>query len=419
MPRASRGRSSRKGQPLAAPVVRRTSQPNPYWAKVRAFAARDEAVRGLLPSLTHQQILEWADAHQERTGDWPHPESGSIHGRATESWMAVEAALSLGLRGLPGGDTLKKLLARERGRRHKGALPPITEAQILRWADRFYKRHGFWPDNGSGPITDAPGETWKAVHVALVLGRRGLPGRSSLAQLLEKHRGVRNRGNLPRFSLKAILRWADRHRALTGEWPKPESGNIAASPQETWMAVDMALRTGCRGLKGGSSLPHLLSEGRGVVYLPSRDLLSVTKILAWADAHHERTGEWPKVRSGKVVDALSETWGGISRSLYTGSRGLPGGSTLPQLLAQHRGVHNHLQASRLTVDRILAWADAHLEQTGVWPTQNSGNIAAAPGESWSAVDCALREGLRGIRRCTSLSKLLAIHRRARPRHARH
>lgn len=418
MPRTSRGHRSKKRTPRAEPRVWRKSTPNPYWARVRAFAAKDEATRGTLSSLSNQQILEWADAYRARTGDWPRPDSGPIHRRAKETWMAVEAALSLGLRGLPGGDTLRKLLARERGRRHKGALPPITVRQILRWADTFHKRNGFWPDDESGPIADAPGETWKAVQVALVRGGRGLPCRSSLAKLFQEHRGVRNFKDLPRLTVEEILSWADTHRERTGVWPKPESGTIAASPAETWMAVDMALRAGCRGLAGGSSLPRLLAERRAAPYLLGRAALSVEKILAWADAHHQRTGRWPKALSGEVADAPGETWGAISAALCTGARGLPGGSTLPQLLAKQRGVRNHRAASRLSVDRILAWADAHHEQTGAWPTQNSGSIASSPGETWSAIDYALREGLRGLWEGTSLSKLLAAHRQVPPRYAR-
>jgi hypothetical protein len=32
------------------------------------------------------------------------------------------------------------------------------------------------------------------------------------------------------------------------------------------------------------------------------------QVLAWADAHHERTGEWPGVLSGPVKDNLNENW---------------------------------------------------------------------------------------------------------------
>ena len=37
--------------------------------------------------------------------------------------------------------------------------------------------------NESGPIAEAPGETWKSVDLALRYGYRGLPGGASLARL--------------------------------------------------------------------------------------------------------------------------------------------------------------------------------------------------------------------------------------------
>ena len=60
--------------------------------------------------------------------------------------------------------------------------------QILAWADAFHARHGHWPHVRSGPIEDAPGETWAAVESALRSGCRGFPGGSSLYRLLKKHR---------------------------------------------------------------------------------------------------------------------------------------------------------------------------------------------------------------------------------------
>ena len=63
-------------------------------------------------------------------------------------------------------------------------MPDHTEAQILEWADAHYKRHGEYPKRTSGPVDNAPGETWGAVDSALYQGGRGLPGGSSLAKLL-------------------------------------------------------------------------------------------------------------------------------------------------------------------------------------------------------------------------------------------
>ena len=48
-------------------------------------------------------------------------------------------------------------------------------------------RTGAWPTRGLGPVTDAPTETWMAVDSALVSGRRGLSGGSTLARFLRQH----------------------------------------------------------------------------------------------------------------------------------------------------------------------------------------------------------------------------------------
>jgi hypothetical protein len=73
------------------------------------------------------QILAWADEHWRRTGDWPKASSGPVVDQPGETWVAVQAALCHGTRGLPGGDTLARLLRRERGmgerRGRRGDLP--------------------------------------------------------------------------------------------------------------------------------------------------------------------------------------------------------------------------------------------------------------------------------------------------------
>jgi hypothetical protein len=67
------------------------------------------------PPLTVAQVLAWADAHRERTGDWPGVGSGPVEGAPGLSWRALNSALWLGTRGLPGGDSLARLLRRQRG----------------------------------------------------------------------------------------------------------------------------------------------------------------------------------------------------------------------------------------------------------------------------------------------------------------
>src|SRR5262249_32726992 len=150
-----------------------------------------------------------ADAYHRRTGHWPIIRSGSIRGAHDDSWRNIDNALRYGLRGLPGGSSLAQLLAEERGVRNPCRLSRLTLAQILTWADAHHQRSGKWPNTESGPIVDAPGETWKAIDQALRLGMRTLKGGSSLARLLAQRRGVRNIQALPPLTVKQILAWAD------------------------------------------------------------------------------------------------------------------------------------------------------------------------------------------------------------------
>jgi len=140
-----------------------------------------------LPDLAVEQILVWADAHRRRTGDWPRAASGPIPEAPGETWQIVESALREGARGLEGGSSLARLLQQHRGLRNPKNLPPLSEKQIVAWAKAHRDRTGRRPSAQSGPILEAPGETWERVDTALRDGSRGLPKRSTLAQLLNDH----------------------------------------------------------------------------------------------------------------------------------------------------------------------------------------------------------------------------------------
>jgi hypothetical protein len=214
--------------------------------------------------------------------------------------------------------------------------PPLTVAQILGWADEHRTRTGTWPQQGSGPVTAAPGQTWAAVSLALYRGGRGLPGGSSLARLLAGTRGYRNRRQLPPLSAEDVLAWADAHRARTGHWPRARSGPIPEAPGETWAAINAALAARARGLTTGGSLARLLAQRRGKRNVAALPVLSESQVLAWADAFHARTGLWPKARSGPVErDAPGEHWRTINGALRRGLRGLPGGDSLARLLVRY------------------------------------------------------------------------------------
>src|SRR5262249_26981228 len=95
--------------------------------------------------------------------------------------------------------------------------------------------------------------------------------------------------------------------------------------------------------------------------------LTEEQILAWADAHHEGTGVWPKRDWGLVLD-IDEPWAAIDGALKQGTRTLAGDTSLAKLLFEHRGVRNIKDLPPLSVELILEWADAHHERTVRWPT---------------------------------------------------
>jgi hypothetical protein len=258
------------------------------------------------PNLTVAQILNWCDAFRERVGRWPTPANGA-RGLADTTWRALDECLRSGYRGLPPGSSLAQLLFRHRGR-HMQFLPRLTPALILSWADAHHAHTGAWPNQHSGPITAAPEESWVAVNTALSVGQRGLPGGSSLAQLFQVRRGVRNPQARPRLQRWEILFWADAHHNRTGRWPTRGSGAIPQAPGETWAAVNSALKKGGRGLPGGHSLARLLDRRCRTPNV--RPALTTELVLSWADAHHRRRGNWPTLNSGVIPESGRNLAGG-------------------------------------------------------------------------------------------------------------
>ena len=132
--------------------------------------------------------------------------------------------------------------------------------------------------------------------------------------------------------------------------------------------------------------------------------LSIPQILAWAVAHHERTGRWPGSQGDLVYETPALTWRAVNLALRSGTRGLPGGTTLARLLAERLEIRNSASRPRLTAPQILAWADAHYRRAGKWPNENSGRVYDAPFETWSGINADLHLGCRGLAGGTTLAR---------------
>ena len=139
----------------------------------------------------------------------------------------------------------------------------------------------------------------------------------------------------------------------------------------------------------------------------SRPQLNVTQILIWADAHRQRTGSWPSPSSGAIPGSADDTWSSVNEALRNGRRGLPRGSSLARLLAEHRGSRNRTNLIPLSEDLIVAWAKAYHHRHGRWPDRHAGTVPESPGDTWKKVNHALRDGRRGLAGGKSLARLLA------------
>ncbi len=220
------------------------------------------------PRFSKNQVLAWADAWKAQTGRRPTRESGEIPGSGGVTWSDVEHDLRTQRGVLPGGIALSQLLATERRVvRH----PLVTEKKVLGWADAFHKRHGSWPTLNSGTIREAPhGRTWRSVDAALRKGRWYMPAGPSLRLLLKRARGVGRTHRRDPLALEELLAWGEAHHARTGKWPDTRSGPIPEAPGDTWRTIHLTLKTGGRGLPGGSSIAMLFAEQRALASIPGR-----------------------------------------------------------------------------------------------------------------------------------------------------
>jgi hypothetical protein len=226
-----------------------------------------------------------------------------------------------------------------------------------------------------------------------------------------------------------ILGWADAHHAATGEWPTHRTGRVVHAPfQESWRGINLALSRGWRGMQGGQCLAWLLHEHRQVKPRVSRKgararvnvrhrlnaqrpngrgTFTVAQILLWADQYHAATGLWPKASTtAPVLGMPGETWGTIDAALTRGRFGLPGGSSLSRLLLEHRGPVTRVRVPDLTIEEVLAWADANHAAHGRWPDRKSGKVAGSPKHSWSGINVLLKVGGKGLPGGYSLIRLL-------------
>lgn len=216
--------------------------------------------RRIRSNITREQIVEWARLHHLRTQTWPSRDSGRVASAPDLTWSTIHATLKRGGENLPGGESLPQLLRKEFFIWSKRGNRPLSISLIMKWADDHHSRKGRWPVVMSGQIPRQK-HTWAAINEALIHGRCGLKGGTTLATLLRAQRGAAYDKRLVRWTETQILQWAEEHFRRSGAWPTRKSG-ICRSANAPWSTIDRALREGRQGLGGGSSLGALLDRKR-------------------------------------------------------------------------------------------------------------------------------------------------------------
>lgn len=212
----------------------------------------------------------------------------------------------------------------------------LSEQFIADRAIEFFEENGQWPTERSGKVKNGYNkDTWAGYSSSLYNGTRGLPGGSSLPRLMAEMCKSPKRAFKEHITEDYIAEKAMSHYSMYGEWPNQYSGKVYDGiPGDSWSGYNSSLRSGNRGLSGGSSLAKLLDTRFGVFNRASRPDISNEFIIQKAVNFFESVGKWPTSVSGVVDDGFhGDTWGGYDQSLRLGLRGLPKGSSLSKILA--------------------------------------------------------------------------------------
>jgi hypothetical protein len=385
------------------------------WRGLQGGSSLHILLRERRTRLTYESILARCDTFYAEYGGWPtEDDKRPVPGHPDESWQNIAAALSGGLKGLPGGSSLPRLLKEYRGRKNLHDQSDLSREEILQWLDQFHAEFGEWPATRgeTRPVPGHPDESWGRVDNALKIGFRGLSGGESLALLLQKERGRRNIRSLPKLTTSLILGLCDQFRSEFGEWPSSEDTRpVPGYPDEKWIGLDSALMLGRRGLPGSLSLAKLLQEARGRVHKHLQCDLTEEVIVTWMKDEHSRTGKWPNGLSKEpIVGHEEETWFRLNGCLSKGLRGLPSGSSIAILLERYGLKRHKLRQPSVTISQVVSWIADFFAKYHEYPTRlDTHGVPSHPDETWSALDDALRFGRRDLPKGMTLVKLLELH----------
>lgn len=200
-----------------------------------------------------EKVKKWAQTYFDLNGKWPSSKSGrdGIDDDSGETWMSIISSLRSGCRGVRKKmSCIKELMTDE--------VPPgrpgkLSMELIKTWADAFFAKNGYYPLTRSGPVDEAPGETWRNIEAAMRKGNRGLP-KGSLTEFL--------RGKKYDLTIQQIKEWILIYEARFGKFPVVNNSvPLPEMKNDTWIILSRSLIMGNRGLPAGSiSIPKICKQ---------------------------------------------------------------------------------------------------------------------------------------------------------------
>jgi hypothetical protein len=298
----------------------------------------------------------------------------------------------------------------------------LSTPMIIDWIRQYLACHGKKPKQTSGVIEFAGSEykniTWSAINAVLWKGGRGLPGGSSLAQLVEKEFGIKNRANIPLLTENKICEWIQQFIDKYKRKPIIADGVIEFALDEyageTWGKINDSLMNGMRGMPKGSSLTKIIEKQFGIRGYCTPPNLSLDMIRNWIHQHITKHKKKPTVKNGIVEFAENEfkgiSWASVANAMSKGTRGLAKGLSLAQFIQKEFGISNHYSLPPISVSIILQWINAFIKKYNRKPTQNDGIIEFARSEykniTWHSVNFFLWKGGRGLPKGSSLAQFI-------------
>jgi hypothetical protein len=263
---------------------------------------------------------------QER---WPDRHDGAIP-TLEGSWLAIDEALRVGVRGLPGGSSLAKERVALTGARRRQSL---TEENVKAAILAHHRATGAWPNDSTKGVIPGVGYTWSYVRAFIRNSGHGFHG---LVRELQGLSAEKTRLTLASVE-EAIAAFRTAH---DGRWPTcSTAGTVpildSERPTLTWSTLDTLLAVGTSGLpKVGAdgrqlSLARVVAGLRGVV--PSSSPLTLTVVEEAMLEWKRKEGTWPTAKTSGKAPIIDVTWKALNIYLQRGKRSLPGGLTLKRV----------------------------------------------------------------------------------------